>query len=83
MDVYYNGEIAVAPALTESDTAVLRAATHLVRTDATKEFFAAVAASPEPDLPCHAGLLEISEDRMASLPSFSTRRRRWSYCDLV
>ncbi|WP_263359522.1 hypothetical protein [Acidicapsa ligni] len=63
MDVYYNGEIAVTPALTESDAAVLRAATHLERTDATKEFFAAVAASPEPDLPYHAGLLEISEDR--------------------
>ena len=68
MDVYYNGEIAVTPALTESDAAVLRAVTNLERTDETKAFFAAVAASPEPDLPYHAGLLEISEDREFIVP---------------
>jgi hypothetical protein len=68
MDVYYKGEIAVTPALTESDAAVLRAVTNLERTDETKAFFAAVAASPEPDLPYHAGLLEISEDRSSLFP---------------
>ena len=68
MDVYYNGEIAVTPALTESDAAILRAVTNLERTDDTKTFFAAVAASPEPDLPYHAGLLEISEDREFIVP---------------
>ena len=68
MDVYYNGEIAVTPALTESDAAVLRAVTNLERTDETQPFFAAVAASPEPDLPYHAGLLEISEDREFIVP---------------
>ena len=68
MDVYYKGEIAVTPALTESDAAVLRAVTNLERTDDTKVFFAAVAASPEPDLPYHAGLLEISEDREFIVP---------------
>jgi hypothetical protein len=68
MDVYYKGEIAVTPALTESDAAVLRAVTNLERTDETKAFFAAVAASPEPDLPYHAGLLEISEDREFIVP---------------
>jgi hypothetical protein len=62
-DVYYNGEIAVTPPLTESDAAVLRAATRLERTEETRAFFAAVAASSEPDLPHHAGLLEVSEDR--------------------
>jgi hypothetical protein len=67
-DVYYNGEISVTPALTESDAAILRAVTHLERTDDTKAFFAAVAASPEPDLPYHAGLLEISEDREFIVP---------------
>ena len=67
-DVYYKGEIAVTPALTESDAAVLRAVTKLERTDDTKAFFAAVAASPEPDLPYHAGLLEISEDREFIVP---------------
>jgi hypothetical protein len=68
MDVYYSGEIAVSPALTESDAAVLRAVTNLERTDETQPFFAAVAASPEPDLPYHAGLLEISEDREFIVP---------------
>lgn len=67
-DVYYKGEIAVTPALTESDAAVLRAVTNLERTDDTKAFFAAVAASPESDLPYHAGLLEISEDREFLVP---------------
>ena len=67
-DVYYKGEIAVTPGLTESDAAVLRAVTNLERTDDTKAFFSAVAASPEPDLPYHAGLLEISEDREFIVP---------------
>ena len=67
-DVYYNGEIAVTPPLAESDAAVVRAATNLEQTDETSEFFAAVAASPEPDLPHHAGLLEVSEDREYILP---------------
>jgi hypothetical protein len=32
-DVYYNGEISVTPALTESDAAVLLAATNLEQTE--------------------------------------------------
>jgi hypothetical protein len=67
-DVYYNGEIAITPALTESDAAVLRAATNLQQSVETRPFFAAVAASPEPDLPYHGGLIEISEDREFILP---------------
>ena len=68
MDVYYNGEISVTPALTENDAAILRAVTNLEQTDETKAFFDAVAASEEPDLPYHAGLLEISEDREFIVP---------------
>src|ERR1700678_4444346 len=67
-DVYYNGEISVTPILTESDAAVLLAATNLEQTEETREFFAAIAASPEPDLPYHGGLLEISEDREFIVP---------------
>lgn len=67
-DVYYNGEISIAPALIASDAAVLRAATNLKRTEETRAFFEAVAASPEPDLPYYGGLLEISEDGKLILP---------------
>ena len=58
----------VYPALTEGDAAVVRAATHLEDTEETRVLFAAIAASPEPDLPHRAGLLEISEDRECILP---------------
>jgi hypothetical protein len=54
--------------LTESDAALLRAATDLEDTEETRALFAAIAASPEPDLPHHAGLLEVSEDRESILP---------------
>jgi hypothetical protein len=67
-DVYYNGEVAVTPALTEGDAAVVRAGTNLEDTEETRVLFAAIAASPEPDLPHHAGLLTISEDREFILP---------------
>ena len=61
--VYYAGEVTITPALTESDAAVLRAALKREETEETQELFAAIAASPEPDLPHHADLLEISENR--------------------
>ncbi len=79
-DVYYNGGIAITPALTASDAAVLRAATNLQRTEETRAFFAAVAASPEPDVPYHGGLIEISEDREFILPEQDESRhglRMW------
>jgi hypothetical protein len=79
-DVYYNGEVSVIPPLTEGDAAVLRAATNLEHTDATQPLFAAIAASPEPDLPYHAGLLEVSEDREFILPEQDESRhgfRMW------
>ena len=67
-DVYYNGEVTVTPALTESDAAVLRAAANREDTEETRALFAVIAASPEPDLPGYAGLLEVSEDRGCILP---------------
>jgi hypothetical protein len=79
-DVYYNGEIAVTPALTESDAAVLRAAANREDTEETRAIFKAIAASPEPDLPYHAGLLEVSEDREYILPEQDESRhgfRMW------
>jgi hypothetical protein len=79
-DVYYNGEVNITPPLTEGDAAVLRAATNLEHTDATRVLFAVIAASPDPDLPYHAGLLEISEDREYILPEQDESRhgfRMW------
>lgn len=79
-DVYYNGEIAITPALTESDAAVLRAATRREDIEETRALFAAIAASPEPDLPHHAGLMEVSEDRGYILPEQDESRhgfRMW------
>jgi hypothetical protein len=67
-DVYYNGEVTVTPALTESDAAVLRAAANREDTEETRALFAVIAASPEPDLPPYAGLLDISEDGGCILP---------------
>ena len=67
-DVYYNGEVTVTPALTEADAAVLRAAANREDTEETRAIFAAIAASPEPDLPGYAGLLEVSEDRECIIP---------------
>ena len=78
--VYYNGEVTVTPALTEGDAAVLRAATNLDDTEKTRALFAAIAASPEPDLPHHGGLLEVSEDREFILPEQDESRhgfRMW------
>jgi hypothetical protein len=46
----------------------LRGATNFEDTEETRALFAALAATPEPDLPHHAGLLEVSEDRECILP---------------
>lgn len=66
--VYYDGEVAITPALTEGDAAVLRAAMKREETVETRDLFAVIAASSEPDLPYHADLLEISEDRDCLVP---------------
>ena len=41
---------------------------NLEQTDETKAIFAAIAASPEPDLPGHAGAVEVSNDREHLFP---------------
>ncbi len=63
--VYYEGEVRIAPPLTEDDARVLLAVANLEQIEGSRAVFAAIEASPEPDLPYHAGLLEISEDRSA------------------
>lgn len=65
---YYSGEIAVSPALTEADAAIVRAVAEGERSEQTRAVFAAIAASPEPDLPWHTGLLTVSEDRSLLVP---------------
>lgn len=78
--VYYDGEVTITPALTESDAAVLRAAMKREETQETRALFASIAASPEPDLPYHADLLEISEDRDCLIPEEDESRygvRMW------
>ena len=65
---YYNGEIAVFPTLTEADAAIVRAVVEGERSKQTQAVFAAIAASPEPDLPWHTGLLKVSEDWNLFLP---------------
>lgn len=67
-DVYYSGEVKVTPPLTEVHTALLQALVNFEQTETTKAIFAAIAASPEPDLPGHGGVLEVSEDREYLLP---------------
>ncbi len=66
--VYYDGELSVAPPLTEADDIVVRAVLNGEHTAETLAVFAAIAASSEPDLPWHAGLLMVSEERDLILP---------------
>lgn len=66
--VYYRGEITISPPLTEEYAAVVLAFAKEERNQLTKPIFARIAASPEPDLPGHWNLFDISEDRAAILP---------------
>lgn len=66
--VYYHGEITVSPILTETDATIIRAVLEKERSEQTGPVFAAIAASPEPDLPWHTGLLQVSDDRSLILP---------------
>ena len=79
-DLYYVGEVEVTPPLTENDAEILRAFVNREQTDETHAIFAAIAASAEPDLPGHEGLLEVSEDRSCILPEEGESRhgvRMW------
>jgi hypothetical protein len=78
--VYYDGEVRIAPPLTEDDASVLLAVSNLEQTEGSRAVFAAIEASLEPDLPYHFGLLEISEDRTCILPESEESRhglRMW------
>src|SRR5260370_2006813 len=78
--VYYTGEVRVAPPWTEEDAAVLLAVANLRQTEEARAVFAAIKASPEPDLPYHAGLLEVSADRTCIVPEDGESRhglRMW------
>ena len=79
-DVYYSGDVKVAPALTEEHTALVRALVSFEQTEQTQAIFAAIAASAEPDLPGHAGVLDVSDDREYLVPEEGESRhgiRMW------
>jgi len=78
--VYYSGEVEVTPSLTEDDARIIHAFVNLEPTDETKPLFAAIAGSPEPDLPGYGSLLTVSEERDAILPEEGESRhglRMW------
>jgi hypothetical protein len=66
--VYYSDEIKITPPLTEEHAAVVLAFANHEHNEKTDPLFAAVAASPEPDLPHWGGLFTLSEDRTTILP---------------
>ncbi len=56
------------------------AVANLEQTEGSRVVFAAIEASPEPDLPYHSGVLEVSEDRTCILPESEESRhglRMW------
>ena len=73
--VYYNGEVRITPPLAEEDVTVLLAVANLRQTEEARAVFAAIKASPEPDLPYHAGLLEVSADRTCIVPEDDESRQ--------
>ncbi len=78
--VYYNGELQVSPPLTEEDATVLLAVANLKQTEEARAVLAAIKAGPEPDLPYHTGLLEVSDDRACIVPEDDESRhglRMW------
>ena len=66
--VYYDGEIQIAPPLTEEHAAIVRDFAKGDRTDLTEPIFVAIAASDAPDLPYSSGLYEVAEDRAGLIP---------------
>ena len=66
--VYYSGEISVTPPLTKEHAAIFMAFSRLEPTADTNPIFAAIAASPEPDLPGYGGLFDVSEDGALIVP---------------
>ena len=66
--VYYDGELSVSPPLTEADAGIVCAVVNGEHTSETLAIFAAIAASSEPDLPWHVGLIRVSDERDLILP---------------
>ena len=78
--VYYSGEIEITPPLTEEHAAIVRAFAKGEHTERTESVFAAIAASPDPDLPFFSGLFEVSEDGARLFPEEDESRHglgRW------
>jgi hypothetical protein len=67
-DVFYSGEISIAPPLTQEAASLFTSIVLLERTAQTKYFFDKIAASPEPDLPYYGGLLELTDDNSKIIP---------------
>jgi hypothetical protein len=78
--VYYRGEITMSPPLTEDHAAVVLAFARKECNQLTKPIFARIAASPEPDLPAHWDLFDISEDRTTILPDEEESRHGLRLC---
>ena len=72
--VYYRGEIQVSPPLTREHAALVLAFSSGERTQLTEAIYKSVAASSNPDLPGHADLFELSEDRSVILPDENESR---------
>ena len=66
--VYYDGELEIAPPLTEEHAAIVCDFAKGDRTDLTESLFAAIAASDEPNLPYSCGLYEVADDRSGLIP---------------
>ena len=78
--VYYHGEISITPPLSEDHAAIVLAVSNQEETDATRAIFAAIAASPESDLPAYGGLFTISEDRALIVPEEDESRHGLRLC---
>jgi hypothetical protein len=78
--VYYNGEISITPPLSEDHAAIVLAVSNQEVTDATRSIFAAIAASPESDLPAYGGLFTISDDRALIVPEEDESRHGLRLC---
>jgi len=78
--VYYDGDLEIAPPLTEEHAAIVRDFAKGDRTELTEPIFAAIAASDEPDLPYSFGLFEVAEGRSGLIPEQDESRHglsRW------
>lgn len=66
--VFYSGDVDVQPSLSEAHARVVEDVVNMRETDETRPIFAAIKASPEPDLPGYGSQLVVSEDRSTLYP---------------